>query len=71
MENCSKRILKLCRVSIWRPINRHEVHLVKYSVLPLSQLKKTFRDGTYGHFGELKLPHFLVEASHTTQEEFI
>ena len=58
MENCSKRILELFRVNIWRPINMHEVHLVKYPILPLSRLKKTFKDGAYGHFEELKLPHF-------------
>ena len=58
MENCSKGILEPCRVSLWRLISRYEVHLVKYLVLPLSQLKKTFRDGDYGYFGELKLTTF-------------
>ncbi|KAJ9707516.1 hypothetical protein PVL29_002519 [Vitis rotundifolia] len=58
MENYSKGILELFRVSLWRLISRREVHLVKYPVLPLSQLTKTFRDAAYGHFGELKLTTF-------------
>ncbi|KAJ9707594.1 hypothetical protein PVL29_002570 [Vitis rotundifolia] len=33
---------------------RCEVHLVKYLVLPPSQLKKTFSGGAHGHFGKLQ-----------------
>ena len=49
MENCSERISELCWVS--RLMCRCEVHLVKYLVLPPSQLKKTFRGGAHGHIG--------------------
>ena len=44
MENYSGGISELS-VNLWRPICGCGVHLVKYLVLPLSQLKKTFRGG--------------------------
>ena len=58
MENYSGGISELS-VNLWRPICGCGVHLVKYLVLPLSQLKKTFRGGPNGaetdHISPLKL----------------